>query len=327
MTMTTDLTSSAQASLAGALRQVMNQVLRLLEDGDTSRLLENGGNLMPALDGWRRAVETQTSSHTVQRARELEDARLEAMAKVAVFEKECADLRERNAELRAEIVRLNKREEGIKQQMFDLQFERDNNKAEAKRLDLEVRDLNRRIRELEGGPPLSPAEAAPRAQEETPAAEEPATIEEGEGSDAGEIAERLGMSSARSAVEAAFSSMWKAPEKKDEEPAEAEVAKEPAPATRKTTKKKPAKKKAADTKKAKKKTAKKKTETKKATAKKATAKKADTKKTDTKKTDTKKTSAKKATAKKATAKKATAKKATAKKTAAKKTSAKKTSKS
>jgi cell division protein FtsB len=271
-------TVAAQASLAAALRQVLNQLLRLLEQAEP-----NGADLTAAVEGWRRAIVAHTSSLPVQRARELEDRQLEAQARASRLEKECADLRARNAELLDEIVRLNKREEGLRQELLNVQFARDGHRAEAKRLDLEIRDLRRQIRELEGGPPLTPSEAAPRST--TDVGEQPPE----------EAPVQQPVMDARGAAEAAFRAMWRPPES----------AKTGTPAAKKTAKKPAAPKKPA----AARKTAPKKT---------PAAKKTPAKKTAAEKTPGR---AKKAAAQKATAdkKKPAGKKPAKKKTAKKKT--------
>jgi len=188
-------TAAAQTSLAAALRQVLNQLLRLLEQAEP-----NGADLTAAVEAWRRTIVAHTSSLPVQRARELEDRQLEAQARASRLEKECADLRARNAELLDEIVRLNKREEGLRQELLNVQFARDGHRAEAKRLDLEIRDLRRRIRELEGGPPLTPSEAAPQSTAKV------------EGQRAAEDVPAQPVMDARGAAEAAFRAMWRPPE-------------------------------------------------------------------------------------------------------------------
>ena len=208
--------STTQVSLAGALRQVFNQVLRTLEAPDPAALLEVGGPMEAALESWRKAIVAQTADHSIQKARRLEGTNLELRGMVAIQEKEIRDLRERNEALRDELVKLNKREETFKQQVFDAQFEAKKYKSEAKKLDLEVRDLRRRIRELEGGPPLTPSEAAPRATvhaKQPPAA--PAKPEQAsDASSASDVTNmRAAPSSARNAVEEAFRSMWKPPQR------------------------------------------------------------------------------------------------------------------
>jgi hypothetical protein len=276
-------TVAAQASLAAALRQVLNQLLRLMEQAEP-----NGADLTAAVEGWRRTIVAHTSSLPVQRARELEERQLEAQARASRLEKECADLRARNAELLDEIVRLNKREEGLRQELLNVQFARDGHRTEAKRLDLEIRDLRRRVRELEGGPPLTPAEAAPKST--TDVGEQPPD----------EAPVQQPVMDARGAAEAAFRAMWRPPES----------AKTETPAAKKTAKRKTAKKPAAPKKPA------------------AARKTAAPKKTPAaKKTPAKKTAAEKTPgrAKKAAAQKATAdkKKAAGKKPARKKPAKKK----
>jgi hypothetical protein len=156
----------AQKDLATALRQVMTQVVRLLEVQEPAKLLAPGGGLDVTLDRWREAVAKQTAGLSVQEARDLKLDRLEQMARAAQLQKEIVDLKARNAELLEEIVRLNKREAALKQQLTDQQFSASGHREDARRLDLEVRDLRRRIRELEGGPALTPQEAAPHSTPE-----------------------------------------------------------------------------------------------------------------------------------------------------------------
>jgi hypothetical protein len=297
---------AAQVSLTAALRQVMNQVLRLLEGNDSHSIQTDGGPLLTALDNWRKTIVTQTSELSVKRARQLENEALELRGKLATLEKECAELRERNGSLREELVRINQREERLKQEMLEAKLSTKRHKTEARELDMEVRDLRRRLRELEGGPPLSPAEAAPRSVVEV---EETSSPEP----QSSEIEVQVPLSSARSAVEDAFRAMWTPP-------AAVKVATDDQPAppakvkTAKATAKKPAKKKEKKTtaKKTKKATVKK---TKKATVKKT--KKAPAKKTPAKKTPAKKTTAKKTKTKRAAAKQGKKKKAKAKKAAKK----------
>jgi predicted RNase H-like nuclease (RuvC/YqgF family) len=154
---------SLDGSLTAALRQVLNQLARLLEEQDAAPLLRPGGPLHAALGQWRAVLGERQAQPAVQREAELEQAKLELMGRVAVLQKEHADLRGRNQELLEQIVRLNQREETVRKQSLEAQLAVESRRAEAKRLDLEVRDLRRRIRELEGGPALSPAEAAPRS--------------------------------------------------------------------------------------------------------------------------------------------------------------------
>jgi chromosome segregation ATPase len=160
--MNTTNKSTAQRSFGAAVRHILQQVGRLLEEEDPGPLLEEGAALRAALRTWQQTIETQTSGIEVQRARELENEKLVMMAKAARLEKEQSDLVARNQELRQEIVRLHKRETEMKQQLMQTRFEGSGVKADREVLDLEIRDLRRRVRELEGGPPLTPAEAAPQ---------------------------------------------------------------------------------------------------------------------------------------------------------------------
>ena len=148
-----------QRSLVAALRQVITQLLRALEEEDPTRVLAPTGSLAAALRSWRETVAEQTSGVDIARARELEEQALALRGKVATRDKEIADLKERNADLRAQIVALNKREQAYKQRVLDARFTGNAAVRDVKKLDLEVRELRRRIRELEGGPPLTPAEA------------------------------------------------------------------------------------------------------------------------------------------------------------------------
>jgi cell division protein FtsB len=157
--------SAAQRSLAAAVRQFLNQAGRLLEEQEPRSLVADNGPLLASLASWRQAVDAQTSGLSIEKARSLEGDKLKLMGEVGSLKKECADLRERNEQLRAEIVRLNQREQEFKQQVLDAEFRGGGAKAQAKTLDLEIRDLRRRIRELEGGPPLTPSEAAPRSMD------------------------------------------------------------------------------------------------------------------------------------------------------------------
>lgn len=156
--------ATSRVSLAAALRHVLAQLAKLLEHDDALPLLAEGAPFELALQGWRKAVATQTSSATVKRARELEHAKLELMGRVAQLQKERDDFQERNKELLDQLVKQKRHEEAIKQRLLEAQFAGGGLKAEAKRLDLEIRELRRRVRELEGGPPLTPAEAAPQSQ-------------------------------------------------------------------------------------------------------------------------------------------------------------------
>jgi len=156
--------SPSRLSLSAAIRQVFTQVIRLLEEEDPSFLLTDGAAVSTALAAWRKTVAAQTSGISTQRARELEDAKLEMMGRLAQMQKERDDLQVRNKELLHELVKVKKHEEKNRQQLLDAQFAGSAHKAEAKRLDLEIRELRRRVRELEGGPPLTAAEAAPRSK-------------------------------------------------------------------------------------------------------------------------------------------------------------------
>ncbi|MFH1132307.1 MAG: hypothetical protein V1754_13295 [Pseudomonadota bacterium] len=157
---------ASQRSLGAAVRQVMVQLGRLFEEEDPKTAVFESKALQVALASWQHAVETQTSGIDVQRARDLENAKLAMMGKAAQLEKERDDLLARNSELREEIVRLHKREQELKQEVYQSKFEGSGARADAKRLDLEVRELRRRVRALEGGPALSPAEAAPQSTSE-----------------------------------------------------------------------------------------------------------------------------------------------------------------
>jgi|GEM_PF-4487261 hypothetical protein len=158
--------SSSKRSFGVALRQLFNQLGRMLEEDDPTHLFKEGSSLRVSLDAWHHVVETQTSGVAVQRARELEHAKLVALAKVASLEKETADLRERNQELREQIMGLHKREQEHKKKLLDSKFDGSGARADVERMDLEIRDLRRRIRELEGGPPLAPSDARPRSLED-----------------------------------------------------------------------------------------------------------------------------------------------------------------
>ena len=153
----------AQGSIAAGLRQVLNQLLRLLESGDPARMLEADGPFDQALAQWRRGIAAQTAGLTVREARELKSDKLRLMGQVGTLDKKNQDLNEHNVRLREEVVRLNKKIVELKQQVTDVQFTVNTHLDEAKSLDLEVRELRRKIRELEGGPPLTPEEAAPRS--------------------------------------------------------------------------------------------------------------------------------------------------------------------
>ncbi|MCK5798533.1 MAG: hypothetical protein KAI47_15180, partial [Deltaproteobacteria bacterium] len=227
-------TSESQVSLAASLRQVVNQLLRLLEAEDPNPLLHDVKGIERALESWRRTIDGLTSGVDVKRARELEQGKLEMMGKLAEAQKVNHDLKERNKELLAQIVRLNEHETAHKQRVVELRFSTSGHKAEAKSLDLEVRELRRRIRELEGGPPLTAIEAAPQSLKkegnDAGATSETPAIDDGPSpSLAAAVAAHkntLGASEARSAAEEAFDSLWK----------------EPAPAKKQPAKKQPTKK-------------------------------------------------------------------------------------
>jgi cell division protein FtsB len=221
--------SDGQVSLAASLRQIFNQLLRLLEVDDPALLLRDANSMQRSIESWRRTIEGMTSTADVQRSRELERAKLELMGQVAAGQKVNNDLKERNKELLAQIVRLNERESVHKQKVLDLQFAANGAKGETKKLDLEVRELRRRIRELEGGPPLTAAEAAPLSLQEEPAAAAESAAESVEEEPAVSLADAIkahqntaGASDARSAAEQAFQALWSKDEGDDEEAATAE---------------------------------------------------------------------------------------------------------
>jgi hypothetical protein len=226
--------STTRVSLAAALRHVLAQLAKLLEHEDPQPLLQADQPFELALRGWRRAVEAQTGTATVQRTRELEHAKLELMGRVAQKQKERDDLQERNKELLDQLVKQKKHEETIKQRLLEAQFSGGGLKAEAKQLDLEIRELRRRVRELEGGPPLTPAEAAPTSKSAPVAAEPEATdtdsapmATQGAISDPGAVAANpppvvIALSERRAAAEQAFRDLWKP--KATEVPSEAPAA-------------------------------------------------------------------------------------------------------
>ncbi|MBK6846760.1 MAG: hypothetical protein IPG96_04135 [Proteobacteria bacterium] len=226
--------STTRVSLAAALRHVLAQLAKLLEHEDPQPLLQADQPFELALRGWRRAVEAQTGTATVQRTRELEHAKLELMGRVAQKQKERDDLQERNKELLDQLVKQKKHEETIKQRLLEAQFSGGGLKAEAKQLDLEIRELRRRVRELEGGPPLTPAEAAPTSKSAPVAAEPEATdtdsapmATQGAISDPGAVAATpppvaIALSERRAAAEQAFRDLWKP--KATEVPSEAPAA-------------------------------------------------------------------------------------------------------
>jgi len=213
--------STTRVSLAAALRHVLAQLAKLLEQEDPQPLLQADQPFELALRGWRRAVEAQTGTATVQRTRELEHAKLELMGRVAQKQKERDDLQVRNKELLEQLVKQKKHEEAIKQRLLEAQFAGGGLKAEAKQLDLEIRELRRRVRELEGGPPLTPAEAAPTSKSASVAAEPEATVagsapmaaqdaigDPGAGA-ATPPPVAIALSERRAAAEQAFRDLWK----------------------------------------------------------------------------------------------------------------------
>lgn len=340
--------SNGQVSVAASLRQVFNQLIRLLEIEETEDLLSDPNAMERSLESWRRSIGGLTAGVSAKRARELENDKLQFMAKAAKLQKEADDLTARNKDLRDQIVRLGKRETANKQDLLKAQLVSSDSVRDAKALDLEVRQLRRRIRELEGGPPLSAAEAAPQSLKAVKKAEQEAAVEveeERQLSLADAIAKHKGGkkkgSQARSAAEEAFSAIWKSEDdnvidfdkaarkkrsakgrklvsldderkkrglKSSKKKTTKKAAKKTSSKSSKTTAKKSATKKAPVSKK---KVVSKKAATKKSTAKKAPAKKATTKKVVKKSAPTKK----KAVSQKATAKKSkTTKKAITKAT-------------
>ena len=209
--MSDNLDIEAQGNLAAALRQVFNQLIRLLETSNPDQLLGDKGAVGLALEGWRRSVAAQTAGLKVQQARELKAAKLDLMARVGQLEKANQDLRERNAHVRDEIVRLSKNEVALKQKLTDVQLTSNSFRDEARALDLEVRDLRRKVRELEGGPPLTAEEAAPRSKAKKEVAPLP---EEKKVSLADAVAAHMdtkkeGASDAMAAAQAAFANLAK----------------------------------------------------------------------------------------------------------------------
>jgi chromosome segregation ATPase len=242
--MTHDNASSIQISMAGALRQIFNQLLRILESSDPGALIRDPSTLERAVESWRRTLADKTSGASVQRARELENAKLELMGEVAKGKKAIDDLTERNKDLLAQIVRLNKREAEHKQKLLEAQFAASGAKGEVKKLDLEIRDLRRKVRDLEGGPPLTAEEAAPQSLQEPDEAQEgsgqkqqaPEAEEEKPISLAEAIAQHQserGSSDARSAAEQAFQALFKGAEEQEQQdepaPQEQHQAREAAP--------------------------------------------------------------------------------------------------
>jgi len=148
----------------------MNQVLRLLEEEQPAPLLREGGPLSAALAAWRGSLQALTAAPEAGELRELEQGKLELAGRVAVLQKECADLRARNAELLEEIVQLNQRQQGVRKEQLEQQLQRDSARAEAKRLDLERRDLARRVATLEAGASTETIQPSPvrSADQETP---------------------------------------------------------------------------------------------------------------------------------------------------------------
>ena len=235
--------SSARLSLAAALRHVFTQISRTLEEDDPAALLEKGGALASALEGWRKSVAMQTSGADIKRARQLEQEKLQLMGNVAEQKKELDDLRERNQDLRDQLVKVRKRQDEAKQDTLKAKFESSGHRDQVKKLDLEVRELRRRVRELEGGPPLSASEAAPTSLERKSPKKESAPNEKPTASnemgapnsrpplqgglrspahrgpsphakprglaEAISVGRHAPPSSARAAAEAAFQSMWK----------------------------------------------------------------------------------------------------------------------
>ena len=81
--------------------------------------------------------------------RELDDAQLMLMGKEAEFKNDLAKLQERNAELLDRVVRLTQHERELEAKILDAKFEGSGAKAEAKRLDGELRDLRRVLKTKE----------------------------------------------------------------------------------------------------------------------------------------------------------------------------------
>ena len=61
---------AALRSIAVAVRQVLNQLGRLLEESDTREHLSENGAFSAALTAWKEVVDTQTSGVSVPRRNE-----------------------------------------------------------------------------------------------------------------------------------------------------------------------------------------------------------------------------------------------------------------
>ncbi|MCC6751299.1 MAG: hypothetical protein IT371_26840 [Deltaproteobacteria bacterium] len=151
----------ARVLIVAGLRPVLNELLELLSATQPDVRLATGGALLRALDEWSAAVSRQTAQPEREQLHALEHGKLELMGKLAVAQKDTTDLRAHNQQLREDLIRANQKIDAARKEQMEAKLAVETVRANAKALDLEVRDLRRRVRELEGGPPLTPAEAAP----------------------------------------------------------------------------------------------------------------------------------------------------------------------
>jgi hypothetical protein len=93
--------------------------------------------------------ETEHKAVLARLKRELDDAQLMLIGKEAEFKNDLQKLQERNAELLDRVVRLTQRERELEAKILDAKFEGSGAKAEAKRLDGELRDLRRVLKAKE----------------------------------------------------------------------------------------------------------------------------------------------------------------------------------
>ncbi len=94
--------------------------------------------------------EEEISGQEVDQLRKaLEDAKLDLLGQTTKLKNEIFDLKKRNSELLEQVVQLTKRERDLAKQVLDIQFQGSGHKADKKRLEIEVRDLKRSLKEAE----------------------------------------------------------------------------------------------------------------------------------------------------------------------------------
>ncbi len=142
--------------VGGLVRQVLSGEALA---GDETQGRGSDSEVSPDREGSRRlgqdhgrgpAVREEELNQEVENLRKaLEQAKLDLLGQTTKLKNDIFDLKKRNSELLEQVVQLTKRERDLSKQILDAQFQGSGHKADKKKLEIEVRDLKRAVKEAE----------------------------------------------------------------------------------------------------------------------------------------------------------------------------------